>query len=102
MAETWRQKDDDGVYFSAPIFLPLEPVSVGRSGNFLHRTGPGAWERTTLGLKMADHLIDHFAEFGVKPNRIVAVYPRDEVRALANISLIFRAPLNPFVVLIAC
>jgi hypothetical protein len=69
-------------------------------GNFLHRSRFWGWKSSAFGFEVADDLVDYLAEFGIKPNRVVTVNPGDQVGALADVDLILRAPLNPFVVLI--
>src|ERR1035441_4404598 len=72
------------------------------SGHFLHGPDSGRWQHTPFRLEMTDHVFHDLTQLGVKPDRVVTVNPRDNVRALAHVSLVLVTPLNPFVVLIAC
>jgi hypothetical protein len=51
---------------------------------------------------MKHYVFHDLTQFGVKPHRVVPVNPSDDVRALADVGLVLVAPLNPFVILIAC
>jgi hypothetical protein len=50
---------------------------------------------------MMDHLVDHLDELSIEADRIVSMNTGDEVRALTDIRVVFFAPFDPFMVLVA-
>ncbi len=47
---------------------------------------------------MTNHLVNHPAQLAIQLDRVIAVDTRNHVGAFTEVSLIFLAPLNPFMI----
>jgi len=78
--------------------LDVPPIGQGSSSDFLHGPRSWRWERLSLSGEMLDDLFDSAAEIFIERDRIVSVNPRDQIRAAADVGMVFIAPFYPFVV----
>jgi hypothetical protein len=73
-----------------------EEAAAEPSGYFLHGPDSGRGQHAPLYFEMLHHVCHYLTQLGMKPNRVVTVNPRDEVRTLADVSVVLVALLNPF------
>jgi len=68
--------------------------------DFLHGACARRRQGSAFSFEVFDHFIDDFAQLGIKPNRVAAVNACNQIRTLADVSLVVLAPLDPFVKLV--
>lgn len=75
---------------------------LGASDDLLHRPDVGSRQQTTFRFEAANYILQHFTKVGIHAKRVIAMDSRNEIGALAHVSLVFFAPFHLLVVLIAC
>lgn len=95
---------------SFPGFGRLTPLVVLRSNDLfkrvrsnyvLHWPHARRGKGTSFRLEMGDDVLKDFTQLAVNLRGIFSVNPRDQVRTLPDVYLIFLAPFHPFMIPIA-
>jgi len=70
-------------------------------GHLPHRPNARVRKCPSLICEITNYVLNYIAQFAVDRHWIIAVDSRNQIRTLPNISLVFVAPFNPFMILIA-